>query len=146
GRDPGWKGGAQFEALAEKQLKKEARRRLKTFVEELARSQELLWATDSHAVLVIFQALDAAGKDSTIKHVMTGVNPQGCEVSAFKQPSAEERDHNWLWRYARRAPERGRIGIFNRSYYEDVLVVRVHPEFLDIDAKPDEAFWQGRFD
>src|SRR4051794_18034633 len=112
GREPDWRGGQELEALAEKDLKKEARRRLKHFVEELAHSQELLWASDQYAVLVVFQALDAAGKDSTIKHVMTGVNPQGCEVQSFKQPSAEERDHDWLWRYYRRLPERGRIGIF----------------------------------
>jgi PPK2 family polyphosphate:nucleotide phosphotransferase len=93
--------------------------------------------------------MDAAGKDSTIKHVMSGVNPQGCEVTSFKHPSAEELDHNFLWRYARRTPERGRIGIFNRSYYEEVLVVRVHPELVQAERIPggklDEDFWADRF-
>jgi PPK2 family polyphosphate:nucleotide phosphotransferase len=99
--------------------------------------------------LIIFQAMDAAGKDSTIKHVMSGVNPQGCQVFSFKQPSAEELDHNFLWRYTRALPERGRIGIFNRSYYEEVLVVRVHPELVKAqripDAKYNDAFWEDRY-
>jgi PPK2 family polyphosphate:nucleotide phosphotransferase len=99
---------------------------------------------------VIFQALDAAGKDGTIKHVMSGVNPQGCQVFSFKQPSAEERDHDFLWRAYRALPERGRIGIFNRSYYEDVLVVRVHPEILDHQQMPPDSprgdeLWQQRY-
>jgi PPK2 family polyphosphate:nucleotide phosphotransferase len=101
-------------------------------------------------VLVVLQALDAAGKDGTIKHVMSGVNPQGCQVFSFKKPTAEELDHNFLWRYMRCLPERGRIGIFNRSYYEDVLVVKVHPELLTVQklppAKRDKAFWQARYE
>ena len=98
--------------------------------EELAKVQELIYANNTRSVLLIFQAMDAAGKDGTIRHVMSGVDPQGCQVFSFKKPSAEELDHNFLWRYMKALPERGRIGIFNRSYYEDVLVVKVHPEWL----------------
>src|SRR5438046_5537907 len=109
----------------------------------------MLDADDTWSLLVIFQAMDEAGKDSTIKHVMSGVNPQGCQVYSFKHPSAEELDHNFLWRYARAVPERGRIGIFNRSYYEDVLVVRVHPELVLAqhipDVKVDDDFWTDRY-
>jgi PPK2 family polyphosphate:nucleotide phosphotransferase len=96
----------------------------------LAEEQGMLYAQDRWSLLLVFQAMDAAGKDSTIKHVMSGINPQGCQVSSFKQPSTEELDHDFMWRYVRHLPERGRIGIFNRSYYEEVLVVRVHPEIL----------------
>ena len=106
------------------------RKLLKHGVEWLAEAQEKLYAQDRWALLLIFQAMDAAGKDSAIQHVMSGVNPQGCQVYSFKAPSEEELDHDFLWRCAQRAPERGRIGVFNRSYYEEVLVVRVHPEFL----------------
>ena len=115
---------------------------------ELDAAQELLYANDTRSVLLIFQAMDAAGKDGTIRHVMSGVNPQGCQVFSFKQPSAEELDHNFLWRCMKALPERGRIGIFNRSYYEDVLVVKVHPEWID-DAqfgKPDRKFWEKRYE
>jgi PPK2 family polyphosphate:nucleotide phosphotransferase len=110
-----------------------------------------LRASDTYALLVIFQALDAAGKDGTIKHVTSGINPQGCQVFSFKQPSAEERDHDFLWRANRALPERGRIGIFNRSYYEDVLVVRVHPEFLDGQQLPPDTpkgkrLWKQRYE
>jgi PPK2 family polyphosphate:nucleotide phosphotransferase len=129
--------------------KDEAKRRFDERRAELANAQELLYANDVHAVLIVFQAMDAAGKDSTIRHVMSGVNPQGCQVFSFKQPSAEELDHNFLWRYASRVPERGRIGIFNRSYYEEVLVVRVHPEWLDRQRLPPgkrgDGFWKKRF-
>ena len=118
-------------------------------VSALADVQDRLYAADDWSILIILQAMDAAGKDSTIKHVMSGVNPQGCQVYSFKQPSAEELDHNFLWRYARALPERGRIGIFNRSYYEEVLVVRVHPELVEAqripDAKVDDDFWSDRF-
>src|SRR5207302_6503344 len=114
------------------------------------KAQDLLYAADCHAILIIFQAMDAAGKDSTIKHVMSGVNPQGCQVFSFKHPSNEELDHNFMWRYAKVLPERGRIGIFNRSYYEEVLVVKVHPEILANqripDAKPNQECWQARYD
>lgn len=109
---------------------------LERFKEELERAQELLYADGAWALLVILQALDAAGKDGTIKHVMSGVNPQGCEVWSFKAPSAEDLRHDFLWRCARVLPERGRIGVFNRSYYEEVLVVRVHPELLAAQHLP----------
>ena len=105
-------------------------------VEDLARRQELLWASDSYSLLVVFQALDAAGKDSAIEHVMSGVNPQGVQVVSFKQPSDEELDHDFLWRIAKALPERGRIGIFNRSHYEEVVALRVHPEWLDAQRLP----------
>ncbi len=119
-------------------------------VERLAALQEKLYADDHWSVLLIFQAMDAAGKDSTIKHVMSGVNPQGTQVFAFKAPSPEELDHDFLWRTTRCLPERGRIGIFNRSYYEEVLVVRVHPEFLDKQRIParlvSRDVWKQRFE
>jgi len=102
----------------------------------LAEEQDMLYAQDRWSLLLVFQALDAAGKDSTIKHVMSGINPQGCQVFSFKQPSSEELDHDFMWRYVRHLPERGRIGIFNRSYYEEVLVVRVHPEILERQKLP----------
>jgi PPK2 family polyphosphate:nucleotide phosphotransferase len=136
--------------LGKDELKARARRILEVNLAELAEAQELLWASDRWSLLVIFQAMDAAGKDGTIKHVMSGVNPQGCQVYSFKQPSAEELDHNFLWRYMRALPERGRIGIFNRSYYEEVLVVKVHPEWLDRQKLPDgkrgKGFWRARYE
>jgi PPK2 family polyphosphate:nucleotide phosphotransferase len=119
-------------------------------VKALAEMQDKLYAQNEWAVLLIFQAMDAAGKDGTIKHVMSGINPQGCQVFAFKAPSPEELDHDFLWRCALRLPERGRIGIFNRSYYEETLVVRVHPEFLTKQHLPRELngkkIWQRRFE
>jgi len=130
---------------SEKQFKKILRDR----VEEMSDLQSRLYASNQYAVLLIFQAMDAAGKDSAIKHVMSGVNPQGCQVFSFKHPSAEELDHDFLWRTNRCLPERGRIGIFNRSYYEEVLIVRVHPELLRAEGVPDGAggdkIWQGRY-
>ncbi len=110
--------------------KAEAKELLAQGVEWLAEQQDMLYAQDHWAVLLVFQAMDAAGKDGTIKHVMSGINPQGCEVTSFKQPSAEELDHDYLWRYMRHVPGRGQLGIFNRSYYEEVLVVKVHQELL----------------
>jgi PPK2 family polyphosphate:nucleotide phosphotransferase len=129
-------------------LKDRAAARLEENVAALAEAQELLYASDVYSLLIVLQAMDAAGKDGTIKHVMSGVNPQGCQVFAFKKPSAEEADHNFLWRYMKALPERGRIGIFNRSYYEDVLVVKVHPEYMGKlpPGKIDEGFWQKRYD
>jgi PPK2 family polyphosphate:nucleotide phosphotransferase len=122
---------------------------LRNGVERMAELQEKLYAQDRWSLLLIFQAMDAAGKDSTIKHVLSGLNPQGCEVHAFKAPSGEELDHDFLWRTTRRLPARGHIGIFNRSYYEEVLVVRVHPEFLAAQKLPPEVvtrdIWQERF-
>ena len=125
-----------MEELGKDALKERARQILDQNLADLAQAQDLLYADDRYAVLIVLQAMDAAGKDGTIKHVMSGVNPQGCQVFSFKKPSAEELDHNFLWRYMRCLPERGRIGIFNRSYYEDVLVVRVHPELLAAPAAP----------
>ncbi len=119
-------------------------------VKKLSERQNLLYAHDRYALLLIFQAMDAAGKDGAIKHVMSGVNPQGCQVFSFKHPSAEELDHDFLWRTTTCLPERGRIGIFNRSYYEEVLIVRVHPEILAGQRLPDEArangdIWKQRY-
>ena len=116
--------------------KGEAAELLQRGTEWLAEEQNMLYAQDSWSLLLVFQAMDAAGKDGTIKHVMSGVNPQGCQVFSFKQPSREDLDHDFMWRYMRRLPERGRIGIFNRSYYEEVLVVRVHPEILKRQKLP----------
>jgi len=112
----------------------------------LAEEQDMLYAQNRWSLLLIFQAMDAAGKDSTIKHVMSGVNPQGCQVSSFKQPSSEELNHDFMWRYTRHLPERGRIGIFNRSYYEEVLVVRVHPEILKGQKLPPTLVGKGIWD
>jgi PPK2 family polyphosphate:nucleotide phosphotransferase len=130
--------------------KERATERLAEGVSRLAQMQEKLYAQDRWAVLLIFQAMDAAGKDSTIKHVMSGVNPQGCQVFSFKAPSETELDHDFLWRTARCLPERGRIGIFNRSYYEEVLVVRVHPELLERQRLPSglvtRHLWRERFE
>ncbi|MFN2445202.1 MAG: polyphosphate kinase 2 family protein [Vicinamibacterales bacterium] len=130
-------------------LRERAQELLATGVQQLADLQEKLYAQDRWSILLLFQALDAAGKDSTIKHVMSGINPQGCQVSSFKQPSSEELDHDFLWRTVRHLPERGRIGIFNRSYYEEVLVVRVHPELLAKQRLPEPVvtknIWRDRF-
>jgi PPK2 family polyphosphate:nucleotide phosphotransferase len=119
-------------------------------IEELSALQRLHYASNRYALLLIFQGMDAAGKDGAVRHVMSGVNPQGCEVFSFKQPSAEELEHDFLWRTTRRLPERGRIGIFNRSYYEEVLVVRVHPELLRAQGLPDDLLdekttWKKRY-
>ncbi|HEY7412986.1 MAG TPA: polyphosphate kinase 2 family protein [Vicinamibacteria bacterium] len=130
--------------------KKEGKEELERGVKMIREQQELLYASDRWALLLVFQAMDAAGKDSTIEHVMSGVNPMGCQVYSFKQPSDEELDHDFLWRTAVRTPERGRIGIFNRSYYEEVLIVRVHPEILAAQKLPaervGEGVWQERFE
>ena len=130
--------------------KDEAVSKLAEGIEELKKYQDMLYAHDTYSLLLIFQAMDAAGKDSTIKHVMSGINPQGCQVFSFKHPSAEELDHDYLWRYVKCLPERGRIGIFNRSYYEEVLVVRVHPEILAAQKLPlttkSKQIWQQRFE
>jgi PPK2 family polyphosphate:nucleotide phosphotransferase len=148
--DTGWAQTKEMKELGKDDIKERARIILEKNLEDLAEAQERLWADDRYAVLVVLQALDAAGKDGTIKHVMSGVNPQGCQVFSFKKPSAEELDHNFLWRYMKCLPERGRIGIFNRSYYEDVLVVKVHPELLTAQKLPPDkrgkAFWQARYE
>lgn len=129
--------------------KTRAKEALQNGVQALADLQDKLYAQDRWSVLLIFQAMDAAGKDGTIKHVMSGVNPQGCEVSSFKAPTSEDLDHDYLWRCQKRLPERGRIGIFNRSYYEETLVVRVHPEFLAGQKLPKKCvtkhIWDERF-
>lgn len=145
--DPGWEGDPNIS----KEIRKEqAKKLLSEDLTALSAAQELLYAADSWSVLLIFQAMDAAGKDGTIKHVMSGVNPQGVQVYSFKHPSAEELEHDFLWRTTRALPERGRIGIFNRSYYEEVLIVKVHPELIAAqripDAKVDKAFWKQRYE
>lgn len=133
--------------------KKQSRILLHDNIKLLSQMQEKLYAYNRYAVLIVFQAMDAAGKDGTIKHVMSGINPQGCQVFSFKQPSAKELDHGYLWRIQKNVPERGRIGIFNRSHYEDVLVSRVHPEIVANAQIPgikgindiDESFWERRY-
>jgi len=131
------------------QVKEDSAELLQRSTQQLAELQDMLYAQDRWALLLIFQAMDAAGKDGTIKHVMSGVNPQGCQVFSFKTPSAEELAHNYLWRTSKSVPERGKIGIFNRSYYEEVLVVRVHPELLDAERLPPACIhknlWKERF-
>jgi PPK2 family polyphosphate:nucleotide phosphotransferase len=140
--DPGFTG--RFES------KEDGKRHLEKGLEKLRDLQEKLYAQDQWAVLLIFQAMDAAGKDSVIEHVMSGVNPQGCQVYSFKQPSSEELDHDFLWRTTRCLPERGRIGVFNRSYYEEVLVVRVHPQILAKQKLPaavvTDRIWKDRYE
>jgi PPK2 family polyphosphate:nucleotide phosphotransferase len=140
--DPGHTAGVK--------TKDEAKQLLEEGVQKLAALQDKLYAQDSWALLLIVQAMDAAGKDGVIKHVMSGVNPQGCQVYSFKAPSAEELDHDYMWRAMVRMPERGRIGIFNRSYYEEVLVVRVHPELLQSERIPSalitKDIWKERFE
>ncbi|WP_219320519.1 ADP-polyphosphate phosphotransferase [Methylovirgula sp. HY1] len=136
--DPVYKSKEQYQKVLEEH------------VAELSAQQQLLYASNSHAILLIFQAMDAAGKDGAIKHVMSGVNPQGCQVFSFKHPSATELEHDFLWRTTRDLPERGRIGIFNRSYYEEVLIVRVHPEILRSEGLPngshdEETLWHDRY-
>jgi PPK2 family polyphosphate:nucleotide phosphotransferase len=130
--------------------KKKYHKLLEEQVEDLSALQRLHYASNGYAILLIFQGMDAAGKDGVIRQVMSGVNPQGCQVFSFKQPSAEELEHDFLWRTTKRLPERGRIGIFNRSYYEEVLIVRVHPEILHSQRLPDElldekTIWQERY-
>jgi PPK2 family polyphosphate:nucleotide phosphotransferase len=140
--DPGDRAGMKDKERAQDALQRG--------VERLAELQDMLYAQDHHSVLFIFQAMDAAGKDSAIKHVMSGINPQGCQVYSFKAPSAEELDHDFLWRTNRCLPERGRIGIFNRSYYEETLIVRVHQELLERQHLPPALvtrhIWQERFE
>jgi PPK2 family polyphosphate:nucleotide phosphotransferase len=129
--------------------KKQAAEALEQGVQVLAELQDMIYAQDKRSLLLIFQAMDAAGKDGVIKHVMSGVNPQGCQVASFKAPSAEDLDHDYMWRCQKHLPERGRIGIFNRSYYEEVLVVKVHPEILKYQKLPDELvdknIWERRY-
>ena len=147
-------GNFDFSALsttpAEKTDKKDLKKQLKKEVEAIAELQHRLYAEDKRSLLLVFQAMDAAGKDSTIRSVLTGVNPAGFQVYSFKQPSKEELDHDFLWRTHCKMPERGRIGVFNRSYYEEVLVIKVHPEYLagqriEIPSDNPESFWKDRY-
>jgi PPK2 family polyphosphate:nucleotide phosphotransferase len=139
--DPAWTGGQES--------KQESADVIQKNLESLTAAQELLWASGQYALLIVLQAMDTAGKDGIISHVMSGVNPQGCQVTAFKQPSSEELDHDFLWRYSAKLPGRGRIGIFNRSHYEEVLVVRVHPELLEkrnvLNPGPGKDLWRRRY-
>ena len=146
--DTGWAQTEEFKDFGKEKLKERAQTVLEQNIADLAQVQQLLYADDRYSLLIVFQAMDAAGKDGTIKHVMSGVNPQGCQVFSFKKPSDEDLDHNFLWRYMKSLPERGRIGIFNRSYYEDVLVVKVHPELLKNlpDGKKGKSFWENRYE
>jgi len=133
-----------------KTIKDEAAVILEANRQKLIEMQELLWASDSYSMLIILQGMDAAGKDGTIQHVMSGVNPQGCEVASFKTPSEEELNHDFLWRHTKALPERGKIGIFNRSYYEDVLIVKVRPEVFEKQKLPQQLegkkFWDQRYE
>jgi PPK2 family polyphosphate:nucleotide phosphotransferase len=146
---PDWLPVAPRSGEHRAELKDRAEELLDDSRQRLAEQQEILWASDSRALLVILQGLDAAGKDGIVKHVLGSVNPMGCTVHSFRAPNAEELDHDFLWRAVRRLPERGQIGVFNRTYYEEVIVVRVHPEFLAAqrlpDATPGPALWQARY-
>jgi PPK2 family polyphosphate:nucleotide phosphotransferase len=148
--DAGWAGGEDYSQLKSAELKDRAREIIQKNLDELGEAQERLYANDVYSVLIVLQAMDAAGKDGMVKHVMSGLNPQGCQVFSFKRPSDEDLDHNFLWRYSKCLPERGRIGIFNRSYYEETLVVRVHPEVLERQKLPagkrGQGFWDDRYD
>jgi PPK2 family polyphosphate:nucleotide phosphotransferase len=145
-----WTGDSAGPAMPSAELDATARSVLERGVQDLTDAQELLWASNARAVLLVFQAMDAAGKDSTIKHVMSGVNPQGVQVVSFKKPSEEELDHTFLWRVSRAVPERGQIGIFNRSHYEEVVALRVHPEWLSRQRLPEgdrgPGFWARRYE
>jgi PPK2 family polyphosphate:nucleotide phosphotransferase len=147
--DTAWAATEPLRNLKGDELKQEAREVIHRNLERLSDAQELLFASDRYALLIVLQGMDASGKDGLVKHVMSGLNPQGCQVIGFKRPSDEELEHDFLWRYAKALPPRGRIGIFNRSHYEDVLVVRVHPEWLDkekLPAKRGHSLWEHRFE
>jgi PPK2 family polyphosphate:nucleotide phosphotransferase len=146
--DTGWTQSDEFKGFGKDKLKERATEVLEQNRADLNEVQELLYADDRYSVLIVFQAMDAAGKDGTIKHVMSGINPQGCHVVSFKKPSTEDLDHNFLWRCMKSLPERGKIGIFNRSYYEDVLIVKVHPELLQQlpEGKINKKFWENRYE
>jgi PPK2 family polyphosphate:nucleotide phosphotransferase len=147
--DTGWVQNEEMKKLGEDKSKDLLVEMLEKDRNALAAVQDLLWSSRTHAVLIVLQGMDTAGKDGTIRHVMSGVNPQGCSVQGFKVPSGVEHNHNFLWRYSKVLPERGEIGIFNRSYYEDVLVTKVHPEILSDLPKyigtEAEGFWKGRY-
>ena len=148
--DPAWIPKGIREHEDKKRIKEQASNIVEANRQKLVKKQELLWANGSYSMLIILQGMDAAGKDGTIQHVMSGVNPQGCKVASFKTPSEEELNHDFLWRYTKALPERGSIGIFNRSYYEDVLIVKVRPEVLEKQKLPEllerKKFWDQRYD
>jgi PPK2 family polyphosphate:nucleotide phosphotransferase len=148
--ETGWAQNEELKGYDKDTVKERATEILEANRRTLASSQELLWADNIHSVLIVLQGMDTAGKDGTIRHVMSGVNPQGCRVCSFKVPTPDETDHNFLWRYSRDLPRRGEIGVFNRSYYEDVLVVKVHPELLEGQQLPSgkrgEKFWNARYE
>ena len=149
-RDPAWGGGDQFQHLGHEERHARIDDALVRSVTELEEAHELLWASGRHGLLVVLQAMDAAGKDGTIRHVLSGVNPTGVDVISFKTPSTEELTHDFLWRAAKAMPARGRVAIFNRSHYEEVIAVRVHPDWLEREGLPigrrDERFWAERFE
>ena len=146
----GWEAGGELAEAGKDLARERDADLLETSRASLSKAQELLWAGNTWSVLVILQGMDTAGKDGTIKHVMSGVNPQGCRVTSFKVPTPEETDHDFLWRYCLKLPERGEIGVFNRSYYEDVLVVKVHPGLLENGQLPPgkrgKSFWNQRYE
>jgi PPK2 family polyphosphate:nucleotide phosphotransferase len=148
--ETGWAQNEELKLYEKGLVKERATEILEANRTSLASSQELLWANNTRSVLVVLQGMDTAGKDGTIRHVMSGINPQGCRVCSFKVPTPEETDHNFLWRYSRDLPRRGEIGVFNRSYYEDVLVVKVHPELLEHQQLPPGKrggrFWNARYE
>jgi len=148
--ETGWAQDEELKNIGKDVLKERLSEVLEANRTALAQAQELLWANNIYSVLIVLQGMDTSGKDGTIKHVMSGVNPQGCRVTSFKVPTPEETDHDFLWRYTRALPARGEIGIFNRSYYEDVLVVKVHPEILDGQQLPrgkrGNKFWNARYE
>jgi PPK2 family polyphosphate:nucleotide phosphotransferase len=148
--DTGWKLSEEIAYFQKDEVKDKAKDILEKNREDLARGQSLLWANNTYSLLIIIQGMDTSGKDSLIKHVMSGINPQGCRVSSFGVPSKEELDHDYFWRCNRRLPARGEIGIFNRSYYEEVLITKVHPEILDARNLPqkkfDKEFWKMRYE
>ncbi len=147
--DTGWAQSEDLKDAGKKAVKERAAEILEANRQTLAESQELLWANDTHAVLIILQGTDTSGKDGIIRHVITGMNPQGCRVASFGVPTEEELDHDYLWRHVLKLPAKGEIGVFNRSYYEEVLVVRVHPKVLERQRLPpgsrDEEFWERRY-
>jgi PPK2 family polyphosphate:nucleotide phosphotransferase len=148
--ETGWAQTEEMKIIGKSELKERANKLLEQNRADLAEAQELLYADDTYAILIVLQGMDAAGKDGTIKHVMSGVNPQGCRVTSFKQPSATELDHDFMWRQVVALPEKGMIGIFNRSYYEEVLVVKVHQNLLDNQKLPSrnygQEFWAARYE
>jgi len=148
--DPGWRGDDELKELSDAELKSSAQKVLQENLQALAAQQSKLYAHDRWSVLVVLQAMDAAGKDGMVKHVTSGLNPQGCDVYSFKSPSTEELDHSYLWRIMRVSPARGKITIFNRSHYEEVLVVKVHPEFLQKQKLPmplvTKKIWEERYE